>query len=108
MCLLFADDSTLGKEASEEGKAPEPKSQEEEEGEEQQTDGALFNLEDFTATVMPWLEQLADQEKVMCVEDVRDPDTSKRLRAYLESIAQQQPANVFRNVADRILSTSSH
>ena len=114
MCLLFADGTTVGTEApagaaAEPSPPPEPKTQEEEEGAEQQeSGGALFNLEDFTATVMPWLEQLADQEKVMCVDDVRDPDTAARLRGYLESIVRQQPTNVFKNVADRILSSSSH
>jgi len=106
LCLLFADSVKLSSSSSSSEVPPE--SQAAEEGEEEQHGtAALFNEEDFTATVMPWLEQLADQEKIVCVEDVRDAETSARLKAYLEGISNQQPANVFRNVADRILSAGN-
>jgi len=106
-CLLFADSRIISTEESSTAaaEATRPESKEEEEGEEQHGSAALFNNEDFTATVMPWLEQLADQEKIIRVEDVRDAETSTRLRVYLEAIAHQQPINVFHNVAERILST---
>jgi len=108
LCLLFADDYTAASVSDAAASEPQPESKEEEEGEEQHGTTAMFNKEDFTATVMPWLEQLADQEKVQSVADVRDPATSARLKAYLESITHQQPVNVFRNVAERILSASSN
>jgi len=109
LSLLFAESIKLDRSSTKTSESQQEDGEDEEEGEEQQNGTAsLFNEDDFTATVMPWLEQLADQEKIISVDDVRDPATSARLRAYLESILHQQPPNVFRNVAERILSTSHH
>lgn len=71
-------------------------------------DPQMFSADDFATTVMPWLEQLADHGQLAGVESVRDAATAARLRVFLEHVAHEQPANPFRNVADRILAAGSH
>lgn len=92
------------------------KQQQHEEGQEgvdmvgvgERDDPQMFSADDFATTVMPWLEQLADHGQLAGVESVRDAATAARLRVFLEHVAHEQPANPFRNVADRILAAGSH
>ena len=92
------------------------KQQQHEEGQEgerqdedmERDDPQMFSADDFATTVMPWLEQLADHGQLAGVESVRDAATAARLRVFLEHVAHEQPANPFRNVADRILAEGSH
>lgn len=81
--------------------------QETEHGDDAPADPLMFSADDFATTVMPWLEQLADHGALADVASVRDAGTAARLRAFLEHVAREQPANPFRNVADRILSADT-